>query len=249
MLHGLRSVALILVAWMGISLALAALIGRAIRSMPHVPLGARPPLPFPRLQVLVPAALGGAFAALAVFAWAAPSLHPGLTRPDVANGRLLPGPTAGPTLAANGVPGRTRSRSRPAGLSLAVAPVALGIASDGVGAPAGRAPSAGGPAPRPSGRKSGGGSHQSISLPTDGQSSAPTPPSQPPAVSEPSPPAPASPAPAKSEQADADWPAGDVARRPAELPTDGHEKASAPGLPGGHEETDQNDGGKHDGDE
>jgi hypothetical protein len=180
--------------------------------------------------VLVAAAL----AALAVFAWAAPSLHPGLTPPGVANGRLLPGPIAG-TLAADGALGRPKSASRSASPVLAVTAVALRIPSDSLGVPVGRSPSSGRPAPGPSGRKSGGASHPSISLPADGQSPSPTPPSQPPAVSEP----PSAPTPGESEQADVGWPEGDVARRPAELP----------GLPGEYEETGQNDLGEGDGDE
>src|SRR6187551_2106776 len=75
---------------MGISIVLALLIGRAIRSMPNVPLGARPPLPVPRPRVLVPLAVAGTLSAMAVFALAAPTLDPGATRSDVADGALLP---------------------------------------------------------------------------------------------------------------------------------------------------------------
>jgi hypothetical protein len=52
-------------------------------------------------------------------------------------------------------------------------------------------------------------------------------------------PTPSAPAPVGSGQAEASWPEGDVARRPAELPS----------LPGGYEETGQNDQGERDGDE
>jgi hypothetical protein len=229
---------------MAISLVVAALIGRVIRSMPNMPLGARPPLPLPRVQVLVPAAFGGALAALGVFALAAPSLHPGLTRPGVANGLLLPGPPTPRSLAADEGRDRPRSASPRAGPVLASAAVALG--STGVVAPAGATPT-GRPGPELSGRKSGGGSSGSISLPANDQPSAPTPPAQPPAASQPPAPAP-TPAPAEAQLVDPGSSAAEVDRRRVGLPSAGNQTASAPSVPGGGGGTGQTEQSGGDGD-
>jgi hypothetical protein len=239
---------------MGISLVLAALIGRAIRSLPHVPLGARPPLRLPRAQVLVPAALGGMFAALSVFALAAPSLDPGLVRPGVTHGSLLPGPPTGPSLAAQGARKRARSAPRSAAASLAGAAVALPAPSTGVVAPAGLGPPAAGPRPGSSGRKRGGGNSGSIPLPANDQPPAPTPPAQPPAVPKPTTPAPAeapapTPAPVDTAQVDAGWQKDKASRRPVELPSEDNQTDSAPSVPPGREETGRTGLGGSDGDE
>jgi hypothetical protein len=231
---------------MAISLVVAALIGRVIRSMPNVPLGARPALPLPRVQVLVPAAFGGALAALAVFALAAPSLHPGLTRPGVANGLLLPGPPTPTSLAADEAGDRPRSASPRAGPVLASAAVALG--STGVVAPAGAALPTGRPGPGPSGRKLGGSSSGSISLPANDQPSAPAPPAQPPAVPQPTAPAP-TPAPAETQPVDPGLQVAEVDRRRVGLPSAGNQTASAPSVPGGGGGTGQTGQGGGDGDE
>jgi hypothetical protein len=231
---------------MAISLVVAALIGRVIRSMPNVPLGARPGLPLPRVPVLVPAAFGGALAALAVFALAAPSLHPGLTRPGVANGLLLPGPPTPRSLAADGARDRPRSASPQAGPVLASAAIAL--QSPGLVAPAGAALPTSRPGPGPSGRKRGGGSSGAISLPANDQPSAPTPPAQPPAVSQPITPAP-TPAPAGAQQVDPGSQTAEVPSRRVGLPSDGSPTASAPSVPAGGGGTGQLGQGGGDGDE
>src|SRR6185437_7895926 len=95
----MRFVALALVAWMGLALVVAAVLGRAIRSQPHVPLSARPPMR--PGTTLAPVALGVLFAAAAVLGLAGWPWDRQTTKPGISGlARLAPGLFAQPWVAA-----------------------------------------------------------------------------------------------------------------------------------------------------